>query len=341
MGISELTTLSDQETRQREQIVACVRKYGGAASDAILDPACKIFQSPNIEGVIGYRSEGTSLIAFGDPAAKKEDKIALAKVFNDFALDQGKTVIYIAASHDFAEEMLKNLCKVSVEFGTELDYDPTNDPRKLTGTQASLVRRKVRHALHDGVECHEYMGDDPKIEKELEQVADAWLKGRRGLQVYISHIRLFDDPQGKRWFYAKQGGRIIGVLMLHQLQAYRGWLINRLMITPDAAHGTPELLVVTALDSLRLEDCPFATFGAVSGDHLGKIEGLGKFSKAILMFTFKVTKSLFHLEGHMKFWGKFHPISKPSYLLFSKSNVSISELSSLMKALNVSVKILG
>ena len=92
------------------------------------------------------------------------------------------------------------------------------------------VRRKTKHALHEGVAVTEYLEADNQLESAMERVGEAWLSRRRGPQIHISHIRLFADRYGKRWFYAQQAGRVVGVVVLNQLQMRQGWLMNHLML---------------------------------------------------------------------------------------------------------------
>lgn len=320
---------------QPELILDYVRKWGGAASDAVLDPQCQAFTVPNIEGMIGYRVEFSSAIVFGDPVCPPQQIKDLTLAFHTYCQQQKWSIIYITTSEEFAKWAINNICKTSVEFGEELIIDPHADPRAREGVQASLVRRKVKHALREGASVKEYLSNDPLLEDQIEQVGQTWLKARQGPQVHISHVRLFDNRLGKRWFYAEQNERLVGVLLLNQLQAHQGWLLNHLMHTPDAPHGTPELLVVSALEKLAEEGCHYVTFGSVPGEKLGHIVGVGSSTNWFMRVIFQIAKTVFGLQGRKKFWEKFHPESKKSYLLFSQSGLSIREIISLIKSLNM------
>lgn len=321
----------------KNSVVELVRRWGGSASDAVLDPANHIFSIPAVDGLIGYRKDPGCAVVFGDPVCSPDNLTPLVSAFHQFCKSKGWGIIYLTASEQFAHWSASQMGGAIIEFGTELFINPQCDPRKLTGVNASLVRRKVKHALREHVSINEYTGQDIKLEKAIEQVGIDWLSTRRGPQIYTSRIRLFDDRIGKRWFYAQKGDQIVGIVVLNQIQAYEGWLINRLMVTPQAPNGTPELLIVSALEKIASEGCCFATFGSVTAEQLGKIEGIGAFSSWIARHSFKIAKKIFHLEGHNKFWEKFHPQSRPSYLLFDQSKVGLKEIVSLKRALNVSL----
>lgn len=322
---------------ERTLLVKNVRLWGGATSAAILDPTCKIFETPGIEGLIGYRDEMGCAIVFGDPLCPPENLLNLTQAFHLHCREQNRNIVYVSATKAFVQQVMGNLCYALVEFGEELTVDPHSDPRERHGNDASLVRRKVRHALHEGTTVTEYLLPNLEIEHAIEEVGHSWLKSRHGPQIYTTHVRLFEDRFGKRWFYAKQHDHIIGVLLLNQLQGLQGWLLNHVMFTPEAPHGTPEFLVVAALEALRREGCHYVTFGSVPREHLGEISGMGKFSQWMTHRAFDTMKKIFHLDGRKKFWAKFHPQSHPLYLLFSHPGVDIREVVGLIRALNVSL----
>ncbi len=324
----------DFAQEDRSRIVELVRKWGGSTTDAVLDPANRYFSAPGIPGVIGYRTELGNFTVFGDPICPQEEKARLSSAFHKFAEEQGMGVIYIAASQVFAKWAIQNVSDVSIAFGEELSLEPANDPRKYPGDSGSLVRRKVKHAGNAGVTVHEYLGNDLNLEQSIKEVGVLWLKTRHRMQIHISNIHLFEDRLGKRWFYAKQGERIVGTVTLNQLQEKEGCHMNHLMVTPDAPHGTSEFLVVSALEALAKDHCKVATVGMVSTKSLGEIVGLNPFSTWLARSVFALARRFAHLDGLNTFWSKFHPKSAPSYLLFSKHTIGYRELISLLHALH-------
>ncbi len=321
-------------TQDRLQIVEQVRRFAGATTDAILDPCMQIFRAPGICGFIAYRLEAKILVVFGDPTCEDKDKGPLAIAFNHFAQGLGYKVIYVTASKSFVHWTTAHLRSTRIEFGEELILDPFRDPAKESGTHGSLVRRKIKQSIREGVTVHEFLNDDPLLLQAIERVGELWLRARRGPQFHISNIYLFDDSEGKRWFYAKRGDQIIGVISLNQLQAHQGWLLNHLMLTKEAPNGTSELLVVSTLDALRNEGCRYVTVGIAPTKELGEIVGLGRVSAWVARLIFITASKIAHLDGLNMFWGKFNPRREPSYLLFSKNHISIRELFALRCALN-------
>lgn len=323
------------ECYKQEDILRYVRKFGNANSDAILDPQCQFFSVPHIEGVIGYRFESNCAVVFGDPACPEHQRAELVKSFHEYCDQQRRNVIYVVVSERFKSWAIDNECAATIEFGQELYLDPTNDPRK--GAKGSLARRKVRKAIKSGVEVFEYQGYDPELEKQMEELGNRWLANRKGPQLHISHVNLFENRLGKRWFYATCNGEVIGVVVLNEIKARGGWLLNRLMMAPNSPGGTPEILVITALDQLASEDCHYVTFGGIPGDEIGEIGGFGNFTQWLVPKMYQLSLSLFKLGGKGKFWEKFQPEAEKSYLLFREPSLSPGKLIGLMRALNLSM----
>lgn len=322
---------------ERDRIVKIIRQWGGLTTDALLDPRCTFFSLPGIEGLIGYRTVSRCAVVFGNPVCAPADVPLLAQAFHQFCHEQNLHTVYLMASEPFLKWAIPNICKAAVQFGEELYLNPQQDPRKKQGTHASLVRRKVKHAIKEGATAKEHLLNDPQIEMEMESAVLAWLQSRRGPQVHISNVHLFEDCFGKRWFYAQKEGKIVGILVLNQIRSSNGWLLNHLIITPNAPHGTPELLVIAAIEALGSEGCNYLTFGAAPENQLGKIIGLTKISAWMTRLIYGLSYRFFHLSGHKMFWGKFQPTSQPSYLLFSRPKIGLQEIRALMETMNVSL----
>jgi len=315
--------------------IEAVRRWGKTTSDALLDPSCHKFQIPSVKGFIGYRLQNGCAVVLGDPVCEEKDIPELVQAFHLTSAQQSMPVLYLIVSQSFAEWAMEHLTSTAIEFGKEMFLDPYHDPQNKSGTKASLVRRKVKHALKEGVTAEEYLPSDLEIERQIEEVGREWLKSRHGPQVHTSQIKIFDNRLGKRWFYARYEERIIGVLILNQIQVKQGALLNRYMVLPGVPGGVPELLISTAIRCLREEDCHFLSLGIVPSDKLGRIQGLNPLAAWICRTLFKVAVRLFRLRGHMGFWEKFQPEQEPCYILLSQPRFRLKELLALSQALNM------
>jgi lysylphosphatidylglycerol synthetase-like protein (DUF2156 family) len=318
----------------RSEIAECIKRWGCSASIALFDPACKIFTLPNTEGLIGYHIESSCIVVFGDPVCPPGSTFKLTEGFHQFCHDHGKSVIYLTASERFSQWAMEHVCHALLEVEEELILDPSSYPK--TGSNGRLLHKKMNHAIHAHVSVKEYLGQDEKIEKAIEKAGSEWLNARKGPQIFLSHASVFEDRIGRRWFYAEQGDKIVGALLLNRLDIRQGWLLYLLMVMPDAPGGTSEYLILSALDMLAAEQCHSFSFGASAAEQLGQIVGLDKFSSWIARTIFKASKRIFHLDNRRKFWKKFEPHNERSFILFSKPRIGIKEILAVMRTLNAS-----
>lgn len=322
--------------KNETHIADCVSRWGGSASVALFDPSCQIFSTPNHDGIIGYRSESACAVVYGDPVCSWDSMSGLVKAFHDHCDNLNLRIVYVTASERFANWAMKDSCGALVQFCEELILNPQSS-HALEGAPGRKLRNKVNRSVNAGIRVHEYVEDDIKIETEIEKASFAWLKARQGPQIYLANVHLFSMRAGKRWLYARLGDNIVGVLLLNQLNARGGWLINLLMATPEAPPGTSELLVIEALKLLKNEGCQFLTLGVVPASQIGKIIGIGALSTWSMRRTFKAIKWIFSLDARSKYWKKFQPKNEPSYLVFRHPHVGFREIVGVMRAMHVSV----
>jgi lysylphosphatidylglycerol synthetase-like protein (DUF2156 family) len=307
-----------------------VRRWGSSYSTALLDPRCLTFSVPSVEGVIGYRKENNCAVVFGEPVCPPESREILVKTFHQHCKEHGWRVIYLISSQEFRDWAFANhICRGSVHLTEELVINPQFDA--TVGSKGHLLRKKLNHSTGEGVSVQEYVDINPVLEKDIETVANIWLKGRKGLQIYLADFELFSDRKGKRWFYASQKGRVIGVLFLNQLEAHKGWLLNMQMAVPEAPNGTTEALVLKAVQILREEGCSYLTLGTALSENEGTFVGFGKISSWLGQSVLKGVRYFFPLDKRRKYWEKFQVKKEPTYQLFEKPQIGIKEIIGVMR----------
>ncbi len=318
---------------ERDLIADHLKQWGHSASIVLLDPSCHIFTSPQVNGFVGYKTTRGCVISFGDPVCSQEERPLLVRAFHQFCDEQKKSIVYVDTTKQFSDWALESVCGLSVEIGQEFIVNPQQDP--TTGGTGRILRKKMNQSSKAGVTVQEYISHDPQTELAIEKVGKEWLKARRGLQIFLSHVHLFSVRQGKRWFYAQVGDKMVGALLMNQITD--GWVVNLLMTTPDAPNGTSELLVMHVIEILRQEGASFLSFGTTPAKQLGTIHGLGKFSKWTVRKLFNLCKALFHLDGRRSYWEKFQPEGKSSFLLCSRSQIGVREIRAILRGYNVSL----
>src|SRR5689334_16478186 len=80
-----------------------VQAHGGPLSSALLDPMCRSFAIPSVDGAIGYRRAWDCAVALGDPVCPAADAERLARAFQLRCHLEGCSTVYAGASARFAE----------------------------------------------------------------------------------------------------------------------------------------------------------------------------------------------------------------------------------------------
>jgi lysylphosphatidylglycerol synthetase-like protein (DUF2156 family) len=324
--------MTENLINERLLIESWIHQWGGFAAEFVLEPSTFIFRAPNIDGLVVYRIESDCAIAFGDPICAMGDVNQLAQAFHDYCRERNMNIIHIIASEQFAKWAIINLCNILIEVGEELVFNPQNDPTK--GHRSYKLRNYIHHAQHLGLTVHEYLPYDVNLENSIDQVGVAWLKGRRGPQIYLGNLNFFEHRKNKRWFYVQYQEKIIAVALLSELKN-ESWLLKYVISVPDSPRGTTELLVDSIFQKLRCENYSFLTYGVVPAERLGEIVGLSKFSSWMARFVFRIIKRVFQVDSRKTYWQKFHPKTAPSYVLFSHSKIGLKEIRAMTKALNM------
>lgn len=330
-----LSTETEDTTIEKGLMEQWIHRWGSSASEAVLDSSSSIFRLPPMEGFIGYRVVSNYAVVIGDPICPSDALSFLTHAFHEHCEKNNLNVVYIIVSEEFAKLAMQNLCRVMIEVGEELVFDPQFDPTE--GPHGNRLRNKVSYARRHGLVVNEYNGKkrDPKLEHCILQVGDAWLKARRGPQLHLGgSLNFFASRTNKRWFYVQQGSTILGTALISRLEAQNGWLLKFLMGVPGAPRGTTELLMTSILETLRKEDCHFLTYGMVPAKQLGEVEGLSKFSAWLTQNIFKIAKWVFNLDQRKTYWKKYHPRTQRSFVLFNKPEISFKGIRAIIKTLN-------
>lgn len=316
-----------------------VEKWGNSTSIALLDPSCKFFFVEYIDGIIGYRLEARCAVVIGDPVCVPEEMPHLVCAFHDYCKQNKHIVIYSIVSEQFVEWALKQgFCRWAAAIGDEIILDPQSDPRAMKGKKGSSLRNKYLFSVRQGIVVHEYAGNDPIIEHQLDTLQKRWLETRKGPQIcFFSKIDLFSDFEKKRYFYARYKNTIVGIAMLNRLENTKGWVLNMLMKTSDAPTTTSEFLIMSILDILRQEGCPFLTIGTAPAPKIGRIEGLSTFCTWFVRVSFRLVNKIFNLGGRQRYWDKFQPKMAPTFIMSSRQRIGLREALGIARAFNAPI----
>lgn len=307
---------------------SAVKRFGQPASSVLLNSPSRFFQIPQSEEVIGYQLIGNCAVVIGDPLCSPQNIPTFTHAFHQFCQKNQWTIVYLLASECFAHWAIGNGCPISIQVGEELIVGPINFQIK------QKLRWKMHNSVRHGVIVKEYCHTDSVLENKMESAAGTWLKEKNGPQIYLGKLNGYDSHDDKRIFYALQEEKIVGLAALSRLDKFQGWVLTYFFAVRDAPAGVTEHLLISAIETLANENCPFLCLGVVSGSNPKKIAGLNIISRFLIHLIFRISRSLFHLDARKMYFNKYKPKSNPTYILCSRK-LGISELMALKKILNV------
>lgn len=325
----------------RTEDVALIRRFGGAISHAVLDPAFRIFRVPAIPGLIGFRKAHGHAVVLGDPVCDPSDQASLAEAFLGYTKANDLSAVFAVSSRALVD-MFRQRGGGVMEFGELLIGNPQNDPE--AGSRGGHLRTSVRFPQRQGVSIREYRGDEPvdsDLERRIMQASSAWRGAREGFQMHIGSHHFFRNRRGCRWFVAEHEGVVVGVLSILAIQdAGCSWLIDLVFSTPGAPTHTNALLIVTAFKALRQEGVDAVCLGVAPAKGLGDISGFSRIKVWLGRGFYALATRLVPQQGKTFFWKKFGIVRRePLYLLFAEPKVSFSTFRALLDTFNFSSRI--
>ena len=306
-------------------------------ASSLLDPRYRIFSTDHVDGFVGFRPGWGAIVVLGDPVCPPDEWGFLVNSFFASPRVRGRPIVFAATTRAFSR-WARRRGMGTIAFGEEVVLDPRLD--LCIGKAGAKLRYSVNHAARQGITIEQYrpeLGVDRTVEREVQAVSEAWLHGRRGLQMYAADLQLLTGRSARRYFVARSAGTAVAALVAIRMASRDGWLIDELMHVPDAPRGCSEALVVHALDQLGEDGAREVSFGVSMAGDVGEMRGLGRWSQFLARQAFGVIRRRAHLDNRFAFRAKFQPLRvEASYLVFNPPCVTIRSLLAMMTAFNVS-----
>ena len=304
-------------------LVAEQQQHGYNAHSLVsIAPDAHFWYCPELDGSVVYNEVGKVWLVPGDPLARKEDLAELTQRFMDAARKEAKLVAFMPATERFAESV-SGLALDAVKVGAAPYFDlRTWGPR---GDRAKKARAGVNQARRAGLRIEVVEEPTASFRDETTQLCEAWLKSRRfGLKLgWLFNLDPFQHAHLKKYFAARDAsGRLVGFLEASPMPARHGWYLEDVIRAPDAPVGTNDLLVVEALNFLKLCGAQLATLGTSPLAHEGVISSRidnQELTSILIRGAFRCFAPFYNFDGLRRFKTKFAPSWWESeYLLFPR-----------------------
>ncbi len=219
-----------------------------------------------LEGFVAYRTAGRRhAIQLCGPFGPPEERGALLDGFGAWARAGGRRVTAVQLTRDDAPAYAARGFAVN-QLGSS--YSVELDGFGLRGTRFMKLRNKLKRAKRLGVTVHELDGGElgsPAVERELEAVDAAWLRGKGRIARELTFMvgeRAGRGAPHRRVAVARHAGRIVCYVTYSPCFGSRpGWLYDLTRRRPDSPPGTVELVFATMVERLRDEGCRWLHLG--------------------------------------------------------------------------------
>lgn len=298
------------------KLASLITRFGGAIETAWMDHKYSIFTVPNFDNAVGYIKHDQCAIVLGEPLCEKNNKEALTKAFETMCKENNLTPVYSATSRNFAYAVGNR----NGHYVRVLEEEILNPTSKEEKTSKSAMR-SINQAKNKGVSVEEYSrpeGNDPtfaNFQEECNDLIGKWLEKKKG-KMHATGVKPFVEGAETRWFTARKGGKLEGLVVLTKLDSQEGYFIAY-NITADAQKGTSELLIHSVKEKLGEEGCSYLSWGPVPLAKLEDMKGLSDSMQNIANMMYAPVKAT--LPDYETFHKKFGAQRRdPLYVVFPK-----------------------
>ena len=275
-----------------------------------LAAGAQVWSCPEVEGAIVYNEFGKVWLVSGDPLADQESTFELTRRFIAAAREEHRFVAFMPVTERFALQA-GSLGLRAIKVGAAPYFELASwGPR---GDRAKKARAGVNQARRAGVRVRPVDFVDQTLKDETALLCDSWLRARRCATKlrWLFALDPFQHAARKRFFTARDpSGELIGFLSASPIPAREGWYLEDVLRLPNAPVGTADLLVVEALNLLKLEGAKIATLGTsplAKDGYVAPAVGNSERVAGIVRVAAGCFAVFYNFEGLRRFKMKFAP----------------------------------
>jgi phosphatidylglycerol lysyltransferase len=297
----------------RARVLACLRRHGWhATSFQALAPGLAYWfeggdVASDVEACVAYVDTGRAWVVAGAPIAPPDRLAAVTRAFLGAAHRAGRQVSCFAAEAGFHDVVGWAAMRV----GDQPIWDPRAWPEVVAASRS--LREQLRRARAKGVEVVAVDGaavaDGTPLRAALDELIARWLASRPMAPMgFLVQVAPFVAAAERRYVVARQGERVVGLLVASPIFARAGWFFEHVLRAPDAPNGTSEVLIDLGMREVAAAGAAHVTLGMapLAGD-------VGPWLRAAR----RVGRGLYDFDGLRAFKAKLAPAAwEPLYLAY-------------------------
>lgn len=278
----------------RERLLALLKLHGwNATSFQLLEEGFELWFDPS-GGCVAYVDTGGAWVVGGAPVAEERQLGGVAARFSAEAKRQGKRVAFFAVERRF----LESIAMPSIHVGEQPWWNPQLWRDGLASSRS--LREQLRRARAKGVRVERVEPDAASgaLRDEIEQLISRWLRTRvMPPMAFLVALRPFVFASERRYYVARRGERLIGLLVAVPIYRRNGWFFENVLRDPASPNGTAEAMVDYAMREVAEGGVEYVTLG------LAPLAG----DERWLRVTRRVMRGFYNFDGLLAFKKKLRP----------------------------------
>lgn len=319
---------------ERAWLLELLERYGrNLHSFMILEPGLSVWKTD--DAAIAYAQRGGYWVAVGGPLCSAERSVEVAKAFRAAASAGGCRVVFFGVTQPFVDR-LQGTDFDALQIGLAPSWQPTQWSEVVS--TARKLRNRLSKAQRDGITCRLLSIDQIPPESELRQrlveMANQWMTSKSLPPMgFMVTVELFQHGERRRYFIAEHAGCICGLAVCIPVYGKNGWLLEDMILAPDAPGGCSELLVDTVMRQLAAEQAELVSLGMVAlagldTSHTPEHPWLSRF----LRVCSRSMGWLYNFQGLYRFRNKMQPKTWEPIYIVSGSRIGFLTIRAILMA---------
>ncbi len=290
----------------------------------VLEPGLSTWTADPPDSAVAYVARGGYWVAAGGPLCSADRSPAVARAFAAAAREQGCRTTFFGVSQAFVDRLDEREFD-ALHIGLTPVWDPRGWPDVVR--RADKLRNRIKRAGKLGVTVGCVSAADvaegSPLRTAMAAIVDDWTASHALPPMgFMVTLELFQHAAVRRYFVATAKGGVVGFAVCVPVYGRKGWLMEDMMVDPQAPAGTSEALVDAAMGHLAAEGAGVVSLGMCALAGLEKATPNTTARHPVLSSLLRLSARwmgwLYNFEGLYRFRDKMKPTSwEPVYLVTS------------------------
>lgn len=343
-------SLMKQIEDERIKVLFLLERYGrNLHSFMVLEPGLSLWFTD--DAAVAYASRGGYWVAVGAPLCAPERSEAVAKEFAEAAHRAGFRIVFFGVTSPFVSRLQSGKFD-SLKIGEAPSWVPGAWDQALRA--AGKLRNRLSKARRDGITCRqvsaEEVENDLTLRDSFVSLADEWAESKALPPMgFMVTVELFQHAERRRYFVAEHQGNLCGFAVCIPVYGRNGWLLEDMIVRPDAPGGCSESLIDGVMRRLSEEGAEFVSLGlvALAGLKGSESENRHPFLSRFLRVSSRTMGWLYNFEGLYRFRKKLQPAFWEPVYIVSGDRINFFTIRAILMAFaqgwvpRFGVKVLG